>query len=147
MAQGTGTISIFGAKWSQSGLDAFVTAAALQTLGEDGSFQTVDVINGEGVRVNRTYFGPEKRITAEFVLLVGESPIDDLSSLKEAVVDPDIGTVVTITAASAAIFEGTWNYNGKHSVRAINRGHVVMTLELEQVGEETNRSTSLALQS
>ena len=146
MSIAVGKVSVFGAPGTVTltgtGLLG-ATGIANQSMGVDRDYQTAELMDGAGVRIAKYFFQPGARCSLEFTPFDPTNP-GNLATLTAKVKLPDPGSIVTIASSASPEFDGTWNYSGKGSIRASNRGFVVMTMELERPGESSNQPVSMA---
>lgn len=136
----TGQVSVFGA-------DSTVTLSgtgmlssnqiAMQNMSMSQDYQTVDLSNGVGKRLARYYFEPSAQCTVEFCPFDPTNP-GNLATLASKVKLPPVGSLVALASSSIPAFDGNWNFSGKGSIRPNQKGYVVITLELERMGEDVN---------
>jgi hypothetical protein len=140
----TGLISIFGADSAVTLTGTGMLSAgnmAMQSMGINRDVQTVDLENGSGKRIARYYFQPGETCSIEFVPFDPTSP-GTLATLAAKVKLPAAGSKVTLATSTVAAFDGDWNYSGKGSIRPNQKGYLVMTMELERMGEDGSNNAA-----
>lgn len=145
MAIATGQISIFGADSSVTLVGTGMlssTNIAMQSMGLSQDFQTVDLENGQGKRIARYYFQPGATCSIEFIPFDPTNP-GTLATLAAKVKMPAAGSKVTLATSTVPAFDGDWNFSGKGSMRPNQKGYLVMTLELERMGEDGSNNAAL----
>lgn len=138
MPRATGKITIFGINGTIELTGTGIITSpemALQNMGLDYTTQNVDLTDGEGKRLARHYFQPEARCNIEFIPFDPANP-GTLATLKSKVFKPADGSQVNIDDTDVPGFDGDWNFSGKCGIRFNQKGHLVMTLEAERVGED-----------
>lgn len=144
MAIATGQIAVFGADGtitlSGSGM---LTSSQIgtQSLGFSQSYQTSDFVDGSGRRRARHYHTPEQKLTAEFIPWDPTNP-GNLATLKSAVKLPAAGSTVAISSSGSPSIDGNWNFSGNGTIRPNQKGFLVISMDLERVGEDGSNNAA-----
>lgn len=140
----TGQVSIFGADSAVTLTGTGMLASsniAMQSIGINQDVQTVDLENGQGKRISRYYFQPGATCSLEFIPFDPTNP-GTLATLSAKVKLPAAGSKVTLASSTVPAFDGDWNFSGKGSIRPNQKGYLVMSMELERMGEDGSNNAA-----
>jgi len=144
MAIATGQISVFGADGTitLSGSGMLTSSQiANQSLGFSQTYETADLVDGSGRRRARYYHSPQQKLSAEFIPWDPTNP-GNLATLKSAVKLPAAGSTVAIASSGSPAMDGNWNFSGNGGIRPNQKGFLVITMELERVGEDGSNNAA-----